>query len=772
MEVPRAWMGSERSSKIEETLVAPNSSPVSLSGNVLPVATATRTTKAPVRKKGRNKLVDELGFRNPGPKNVVTNVSSRRMKNIRRNSTQERTGRSRPVYDNVGLLISDKSDRCDCNRKACPGLKNFVYARSKMFAQTYKTYDGKIPQRLTNMNSRQTLSSKSANTIRQNHQQSTPLDCSLTSIEWLPNMKIGKPITSATPPPPPPPLSMMTTANMDEISTSTLNRHNTVPISYNNQELTNYCDDYPISEPTFMSNPTLTMQQHLSNGFIQHQPCEQYQKPPCSYVSLIRRAILSTPNQRMTLNEIYHWIIEKYPYFKKAPPKWKNSIRHNLSLNKCFKKVQRGTNDPGKGSYWTIEESETNSTIRKRHPEDQIHSQQQVCSGQPQASNTSTAYYNNPMIYDINSVGGQSSSTDDSDSPAGLTSNCQWMPEDINIELTASFRRFREQVLDSNNSFSTDLFPHGDSFIESVKMAGSGEINWNDIKLEPYCELLDTVRASSTFQDRDQLINLASSLSNFFDYTGITNMVQSRTNDSRSLNCVMNESNDLNFCHFIMVYEYRIFYKVDDVHQWESLKSGIEIRTDIYYLLSGDHQNDCGLKLRRESSLELKYRVEKRADNQELWSKIVIKTVVGADNDNQLSFETFEDVVKQLKKYMEKNNDKNNIIKSIINSLESNNDIILCYVKKFRKQKLHLRYMEEHTGLIVKYYRLSQQDKYIQSISPELYYESICVENSRPLDTSAMNKVNQCNDEQQKCYIQGYPEFLYGQYQLLKNESS
>ncbi|CAF4457770.1 unnamed protein product, partial [Didymodactylos carnosus] len=230
-----------------------------------------------------------------------------------------------------------------------------------MFAQTYKTYDGKIPQRLTNMNSRQTLSSKSANTIRQNHQQSTPLDCSLTSIEWLPNMKIGKPITSATPPPPPPPLSMMTTANMDEISTSTLNRHNTVPISYNNQELTNYCDDYPISEPTFMSNPTLTMQQHLSNGFIQHHPCEQYQKPPCSYVSLIRRAILSTPNQRMTLNEIYHWIIEKYPYFKKAPPKWKNSIRHNLSLNKCFKKVQRGTNDPGKGSYWTIEESETNS---------------------------------------------------------------------------------------------------------------------------------------------------------------------------------------------------------------------------------------------------------------------------------------------------------------------------------------------------------------------------------------------------------------------------
>ncbi|KAJ2215196.1 hypothetical protein EV179_002415 [Coemansia sp. RSA 487] len=86
-------------------------------------------------------------------------------------------------------------------------------------------------------------------------------------------------------------------------------------------------------------------------------------KPPYSYATLITYAIMKHPRKQMTLNEIYTWVMERYPYFKTAGSGWKNSIRHNLSLSKTFVRIPRPINEPGKGAYWTVDLAVLDATM-------------------------------------------------------------------------------------------------------------------------------------------------------------------------------------------------------------------------------------------------------------------------------------------------------------------------------------------------------------------------------------------------------------------------
>ena len=93
-------------------------------------------------------------------------------------------------------------------------------------------------------------------------------------------------------------------------------------------------------------------------GGLQLPHAEQRRKQTSSsltYVTVIARAILSSPLQRLPLSEIYKFIEQRFPAFTENRARWKNTVRHNLSLHDCFLRGEVSVDK--KGCNWRIHPS-------------------------------------------------------------------------------------------------------------------------------------------------------------------------------------------------------------------------------------------------------------------------------------------------------------------------------------------------------------------------------------------------------------------------------
>ncbi|XP_070792959.1 forkhead box protein P1 [Pituophis catenifer annectens] len=171
------------------------------------------------------------------------------------------------------------------------------------------------------------------------HVKSTEPKATPQPLNLVSNVTLSKTASEASPQSlphtPTTPTAPITPVTQGPSVITTTSMHNVGPIRRR------YSDKYnvPISSADLAQN-----QEFYKNAEV---------RPPFTYASLIRQAILESPEKQLTLNEIYNWFTRMFAYFRRNAATWKGAIRTNLSLHKCFIRVEDEF-----GSFWTVDDEE------------------------------------------------------------------------------------------------------------------------------------------------------------------------------------------------------------------------------------------------------------------------------------------------------------------------------------------------------------------------------------------------------------------------------
>lgn len=82
-------------------------------------------------------------------------------------------------------------------------------------------------------------------------------------------------------------------------------------------------------------------EQGISTGGQSHYKKEhEVSETPLPYIGMIAEAIFSNPNKKMVLAEIYAYMERNFFHYLSSRPRWRNTVRHNLSFHNCFVKCE------------------------------------------------------------------------------------------------------------------------------------------------------------------------------------------------------------------------------------------------------------------------------------------------------------------------------------------------------------------------------------------------------------------------------------------------